>query len=185
VRSGRSLPLLGLYALCVLAAPGAALAHGVAPAKTIPIQAGPYHLLISFYDDPPRAGQALRFSVDPASGGPSGRLQVVATAVPGTSVDAVAVRGTVGAHDDVPSSLAGAAGVAGQVRLPVAGVWSLRLDIQGPLGAARAEVPLRVVGPPAMPLWLAWAVGLLPVWGLLGFVLVQAWAAWRAGGLEP
>jgi hypothetical protein len=26
-------------------------------------------------------------------------------------------------------------------------------------------------------------IGLVPVWGLLGFVLAQAYRAWRAGGL--
>jgi hypothetical protein len=35
-----------------------------------------------------------------------------------------------------------------------------------------------------MPLWLAWTIGLLPVWVLLGFLLAQAWAAWRSGGLS-
>lgn len=169
-----------LAAVLFLCAVPAAQAHGSGPARVVPVTAGPYRLLVSFYDDPPRTNRSLPYSVDPAPGMAlgGGRLQLTATAQPAQRVNAVPVRASVGAHDEVPG------GVSGQARLPVAGAWSLHLDIQGPLGPAQADVPLQVAPPPAIPVWLGWLVGLLPVWGLLGFILVQTCSAWRAGGLR-
>jgi hypothetical protein len=35
-------------------------------------------------------------------------------------------------------------------------------------------VPVLAAAPPAIPEWLGWAVGLLPVWAIIVFVLAQA-----------
>jgi len=154
-------------------------AHPAGPARSVPITVGPYQVLVSFYDDPPRAGRALAFSIDPAPGVQlPGRLQVAARAEPGPGTNAVPVRASVGAHAEVP------AGVAGTVNLPVAGSWTLVLDFQEPLGPARAQVPLRALPPPAIPPWLGWLIGLLPVFALVGVLAGQSWLGWRRGGLE-
>lgn len=167
------------FTLVLSTRPGTALAHGTGPARTVPVTAGSYRLEVLLYDEPVRAGREFSFSVDPVPGSlaPGERLQLVATATPAARVNAVPVRAGVGPHLDGPG------GVAGQIYLPVAGSWTLRLDMQGPLGTAVAEVPLLAAPPPAIPIWLGWLIGLVPVWGLLGFVLTQAWSAWRAGGL--
>ncbi len=170
-----------LAAVLVLALPvGGVLAraHPSGPARSVPVTAGPYQVIVSFYDDPPRTGRALAFSVDPIAGVQlPGRLQVAARAEPGPGTNAVPVRASVGAHAEVP------AGVAGTVTLPVAGAWVLVLDFQGPLGQARAQVPLQALPPPAIPRWLGWLIGLVPVFALVGVLAGESWRGWRRGGL--
>jgi hypothetical protein len=167
-------------ALLVLASAAPVLAHPAAPARVVPVTTGGYRLLVAFYDDAPRAGSTLWFSVEPAPGtpAPGARLHLTAQAVPAFGVPAAPVPATVGQHDHEPL------GVAGQVILPVGGSWTLRLYLDGPLGNASAGVPLQVAAPPAIPRWLGWAVALIPVWGLLGFLLGQVRGVWRAGDLS-
>jgi hypothetical protein len=158
----------------------AAHAHGEAAVRTVPIRTGAYRLVVSFYDDPPRVGRALAFSIDPAPGMslPTGRLVVLASAVPGPGVNASPIRVPVAPHEDQPR------GVAGTIHFPAPGPWTLRLEMLGPMGVARADVPLRVERAAAIPEWLGWAIGLVPVAALLGFIGVQIWHTWRAGGFR-
>jgi len=55
-----------------------------------------------------------------------------------------------------------------------AAAWTAVLALLGAIGTG--QVPARsAVG--ATPIWLGWAIGLIPVWGLLGYVASQAFAA--------
>src|SRR5215207_3244799 len=67
-----------------------------------------------------------------------------------------------------PRPITGPAGVSGNVRLPTTGTWRLEVTVDGPEGRGKASVPVEVLPAPVMPVWLAWAIGLLPVYGFLG-----------------
>jgi hypothetical protein len=162
--------------ILILLLPPTALAHGTDPARLIPVSAGPYQLVVSLYDDPPISGDLLHFSVDPAAGSSAAeqwRLSV--EAIPRSGTRATRVRGTVRPRDEA------ATGFTGEVRLTAPGAWNLHLVLQGPVGTGQADVPLRAAAPAAIPLWLGWAVGLVPVWILLVFVVTQATRVWRSG----
>jgi hypothetical protein len=63
--------------------------------------------------------------------------------------------------------------VPGSITLVTRGSWTLHIVINGPAGRGEAAIPLTAVTLPAMPAWLAWNIGLLPVYGLLLFWVVQ------------
>jgi hypothetical protein len=68
------------------------------------------------------------------------------------------------------------------------GQWYLLLDLQGPSGAAQARVLETVAGPPPIPFWLGWLIGLIPLWGLIAFLCWQVRARgrqWAAQVPEP
>jgi hypothetical protein len=58
--------------------------------------------------------------------------------------------------------------------LGVAGAWTMLLSLSGEIGPGRLS---EGVGPMATPVWLGWVIGLIPIWGLLGFVASQTPAA--------
>jgi hypothetical protein len=63
-------------------------------------------------------------------------------------------------------------GVQGTAEVTVHGDWSMRIAVSGLSGPATGSVDLPVTAPPALPVWLGWFVGLVPLYGLLGFVLL-------------
>jgi hypothetical protein len=179
VRWGAALALCAL-----LAGARTAGAHDLGPLRTVRTSAGPYALVVTFYD-PPRPRRPLRFAVDPAPGTallaiPGGRPQISAALVPNGGQSGAAIAAALGPHVD---GGAATGGVAGSVTPPATGAWLLSIAVRGPQGIVNADVPLAVSEPAALSPWLAWAIGLLPVWALLGFVGIQAWRAWRAGAL--
>jgi len=58
---------------------------------------------------------------------------------------------------------------------PISGTWWLHLSINGTAGLGQLRIATNVEAPPKMPEWLAWAIGLAPILGLVGFGLGQ----WR------
>jgi hypothetical protein len=153
--------LLGLATVSV----GQAAAQESAPLKTIDVRIGPYDVTVSYYSEA-EGGRPLIFSIAPKSA--AGELRYQVTAVPGTLVNAVPVKA------ELTPDLAHPAGVRGTVQLPVSGQWLLSIELDGPQGASFEDVPVLAAAPPALPEWIGWAIGLLPVWAIAGFVLAQA-----------
>ena len=165
MRSFRTLALCTVLALLALSGAPAHAQSG-APLKTIDVQVGSYPLQVSYYNEV-QGGGALQFGIAPQPGGAVPGSYVV-MAVPGTIVNAVPVRASVGPDPERPG------GVRGSVYLPVSGQWMLSVDVIGPLGHAVEDVPILAAAPPAIPVWLGWLIGLLPVWAIVGFVIWQA-----------
>ncbi|HMA34563.1 MAG TPA: hypothetical protein VKY74_08785 [Chloroflexia bacterium] len=166
-----SVMALLIMAGLVLGAPGPALAASGTPLKSFKVQMGPYPVTVNYYTEP-KGGQALVFNIVPDQpvGGP---MTYQVTAIPGTMVNAVPVKAVLQEEPGNPG------GIAGRVNLPISGQWLLRLDSEGPAGPGFGDVPVLASAPPAMPEWLGWAIGLIPVWAILGFVLAQARRAGR------
>jgi hypothetical protein len=156
-------------AAVVLAACGSASAHDAAPLASTTTRLGPYPVEVRYYSEPV-GGRALSFEIEPLGEGPEPTAYQV-SAVPGPSTDAVPVRART-----TPAE--GHAGVMGLVNLPVSGKWLLSVEVDGPLGPGGGEAPV-VAAPPAtaMPEWLAWLIGLTPVWGTLAFFALRVSAA--------
>jgi hypothetical protein len=131
-------------------------------------QAGPYLVEIGLDRDPPRSGQDLAVTVralpDRASLQGSVGARVTVVAVPGPGTDAAETRLTMlqpEAHDR--------SSYAGVVHLPVRGAWTLEIELNGAAGHGATMVPIEVAGPPAIPTWLGWLIGLSPLAGLAWF----------------
>jgi hypothetical protein len=155
-----SLIVLALFAL----GGGQAAAHSSAPLKTLAVRIGAYPLLVHYYNDP-RGGQALVFGIEPQAGTtPPSSYHIVA--IPGATTNATAVNASVTTAIDH-------AGIDGTVNLPVSGQWLLEIQVDGPLGPSNGEAPLLASAPPAIPEWVGWLIGFLPVVVLLGFIMVQ------------
>src|SRR5262249_9650424 len=128
---------------------------------------------VRFYAGPV-GGRELSFELVPNDNLPAPTRYAV-TAIPGPGTDAVPVRARMAAAIDH-------AGQTGLVNLPVSGRWLLEIGVDGPLGAAGGDAP--VVAAPtaaAMPEWLAWGIGTLPLWWLLTFVAIRLWRLAAAG----
>jgi len=151
---------------------GVASAHGTEPLKTLKVRIGQYPMIVNYYTDP-RGGQALVFSLEPEIT-PSGPLRYEVTAIPGTTVDAVPVKAALAPDPDHPN------GVQGTVNLPVSGQWLLNVVIVGPYGTTYDDVPVLAAAPPALPEWVGWMIGLIPVWAILGLIIALARNAVRA-----
>src|SRR6266516_4054379 len=53
----------------------------------------------------------------------------------------------------------------------------LHMTASGPAGSFAGDIPIDVLGPPAIPIWLGWLIGLSPLPLLIAFILVQV--RWR------
>jgi hypothetical protein len=49
----------------------------------------------------------------------------------------------------------------------------MHIVVNGSAGQGQANIPITAVAPSAIPTWLAWNIGLLPVYGLLAFWITQ------------
>jgi len=145
-----------------------ATTHGRTPVRTVRAQAGPYPLIVSLYADPARAGYALPFAVAPAQP-VDGMLSYQVTSVPSHGdVSATAVRATISPDALVHN------GIQGDAEITVQGRWTLQITVTGPAGTSQATVPLiATTVAPAIPGWLAWLIGSLPLSALLVFLLVS------------
>ncbi len=144
----------------------AATSHGNTPVRVVRVDAGPYPLTVSLYKDPANAGFALPFAIAPQQ--PiSGHLSYDVTSQPEIGPHATPVRASITPDPDVPNGAQGAA------EITVQGIWALRINVSGPQGNGYAEVPITATAPPAIPDWLGWLVGFIPLAGLLLFLLLQ------------
>jgi hypothetical protein len=139
----------------------AATLPGSTPARVVQVKAGPYPLTVDLYKDPANAGYALPFTIS----SPQARsLTFDASTIPAEGVDATPV------HASLTATANGAQGTA---EITVQGAWTLEVDVNGPAGPGTALVPISATAPPAIPFWLGWLIGLIPLYGLLLFLLLQ------------
>lgn len=139
--------------------------HG-GPAKVVSINAGPYPLNVTLYNDPANAGYSLPFAIRTTSG-TSDRLVYDVSAVPAP--------GTIGSivHASMNTGTMTAGGIPGNVSITVRGNWSLHIVVNGPNGQGEANVPFTATAPPAIPAWFAWLIGFIPLYGIVLFLLSQ------------
>jgi hypothetical protein len=165
--------LLAVGVLTLLAVGGeiiysiAATTHGSTPARVVQVQAGPYPLTISLYTYPAHASYALPFAIAPQQP-TSGTLTYTVTSIPDPSdVPVTPVRASLSPDSNVPGGVQGAAEITEQ------GKWVLDILVTGSAGRGEAVVPITATAPPAIPTWLGWAIGGIPLYGLLVFLLTQ------------
>ena len=63
--------------------------------------------------------------------------------------------------------------VQGSAEITVQGMWDLLISVDGPQGQGVIAVPVMATAPPAIPLWLGWVIGLIPLFGLFAFLHLQ------------
>ena len=139
-----------------------ATTHGNTPVRVVRVNAGPYPLTLNLYKDPANAGYALPFAITPQT---QDTLTYNVTSEPAENIHATSVRA--GLTPD------GHNGVNGAAEIPVQGLWTLHVVVTGAAGTGMADVPINAVAPPAIPLWLGWLIGLIPIYGLFAFLLSQ------------
>jgi hypothetical protein len=158
-----------VLALLVGSAAPAAAYEPVRVVHTERVQAGPYTLAVGFSTWPVRALQSLDFTFVP-EGGIAGLSGTVTTVGPdGDSREEPLAR-----H---PRDLA----VWGwDIRaLEAEGEYALRFTVDGPQGRGEGELTgLAVLEQPGPPLALSWAISVVPLVGLVAF-LVTAWRRTR------
>jgi hypothetical protein len=158
--------------LCCLLLPFslvALTAAGASPLATQTAQIGPYRLLLNFYSLP-RVGQQLNMTIESKTPGVGLRLSQVMLN-PAPSTDAISIRVALSPDSDTP----GAYDV--HVTPSVRGRWLLHLTVSGTAGSFTGDIPLVVQGPPVIPTWLGWLIGLTP----LPLIVIFFWSQvkWR------
>ena len=143
-----------------------ATTHGSAPARIDTVNAGPYQLKVSLYDYPANAGFALPFAIAPL-GPQHGPLTYSVSSIPSQGVHATPVRDLFSPNPNTPG------GIQGNAEITVHGQWNLHITVAGPAGQGAVDVPVTATALPAIPTWLGWLLGLIPVYGICGLLLVQ------------
>jgi hypothetical protein len=144
----------------------AATTHGSTPARVVQEQAGPYQLTVSLYTYPAHASYALPFAIAPQQP-VNGTLSYDVTSIPDQSdVPATPVRASLSTDPNVHN------GVQGDAEITVQGRWYLNIVVTGSAGRGEAFVPITATAPPAIPSWLGWFIGFIPLYGVLIFLLV-------------
>ena len=144
-----------------------ATTHGSTPARVLRVQAGPYPLMVSLYTYPAHASYALPFAIAPQQPLP-GILTYGVTSIPDPSdMPATPVRASLSPDPNVHN------GIQGDAEITVQGTWELDIVVTGSAGQGEALVPITATAPPAIPTWLGWAIGFIPLYGLLVFLLLQ------------
>nr|HET6901572.1 hypothetical protein [Ktedonobacteraceae bacterium] len=57
--------------------------------------------------------------------------------------------------------------------ITVQGPWELDITVNGSAGQDEVLVPIAATAPPAIPDWLGWLIGFIPLYGLLVFLVLQ------------
>lgn len=164
----RILLVIGLLALVVLiielGISIAATMHGSTPKRVIHTMAGPYALTVNLYDYPANAGFTLPFSIQAQ---PAQSLTYSVFSIPTGPISATQVRASIGPDANHPG------GIQGDAEITVQGPWVLRITVNGPSGQGIANVPIVATAPPAIPLWLGWFIGSIPLIILILFLVMQ------------
>src|SRR3989440_4679995 len=165
--------LLAFGVLALLAVVGeiiysiAATTHGSTPARVVQVQAGPYPLTVSLYTYPAHASYALPFAIAPRQS-IRGNLTYEVSSIPDPSgVAATPVRASLSPDPNVRN------GVQGDAEITVQGLGPLAIIVTGSAGGAEAVVPITATAPPAIPTWLAWVIGFIPLYRLFVVLLSQ------------
>jgi hypothetical protein len=157
--------LLACGALCTSAITTAAQG----PIRSETRYAGAYTLRIDLYSDPPFTGRQYTFDVLVSATRPADLrgLTLTASAIPDAGTNATAVPASISPAGQTDG------GFQGHVTMGVRGAWRLRFAVGGPAGTNAVDLPLRVVAPTAIPVWLAWSIGLAPLAALMAFGVRQ------------
>jgi hypothetical protein len=147
---------------------------GNTPARIENVTAGPYRFKVSLSDNPARAGFALPFTIAP-QGQNGGQWTYQVTSIYDGTLTATPVRDSVGPDPNVPGGAQGAA------EITVQGPWHLQVVVTGPLGQQMFQVPVTAVTLAAIPTWLGWALGFIPVYGIVIFLFLQGMNSSREG----
>ena len=89
------------------------------------------------------------------------------TSLPGKEVIATPVRADLSSDPNILNA------VQGSAEITVQGAWNLSIAVDGPAGHGTVTIPLTAVAPPAIPAWMDWLIGLIPIYGVLTFLLTQ------------
>ena len=155
--------MLALLFLCSM--PATALASGK-PARSETLTAGPYTLVVDLSDDPPIVDQNFTLTIHSQE---ATSLSGTLTAQPGPGTDAIP------AHASLTQDTGNTHTLTGTLHLVVRGVWNIIVDVNGPRGHGSATLDVTVTAPNAMPPWLGWIIGLLPLIGCVWLI----WQQWR------
>ena len=165
--------LLAVGVIALLAVGGeiiysiAATTHGSTAARVVQVQAGPYPLTVSLYTYPAHASYALPFAIAPQQS-IKGTLTYEVSSIPDPSdVPATPVRASLSPDSNVRN------GVQGAAEITVQGQWTLDIVVTGSAGQGEALVPITATAPPAIPTWLGWVIGFIPLYALFAFLLSQ------------
>jgi len=142
---------------------------GASPLATQNATVGPYLVLLSFYSLA-RAGQAMNLTIQ--SSRPAQPLKftgAILNPAPGTDATPVNIILTLDKEGQNVYDV--------QATPPIKGKWLLHMRVSGQLGAVSGDIPIDVDGPPAIPLWLGWLIGLTPLPFILLFIMYQV--IWR------
>lgn len=141
------------------------------PARVENMAAGPYMLIVRIYDDPAQAGYALPFQIDTAPGSPVPQSYEIVS-VPDTGIHATPVRASFSMDSAMPGE------AKGDAEITVRGQWYLYIVAQGTAGDGSTIVRVTAIAPPPIPISLGWLIGLVPLFALFGFLIMQQ-RVWR------
>jgi hypothetical protein len=96
-----------------------------------------------------------------------GALTYHIDSLPGQGVDATPVRATFQTDPNVRN------GVQGAAEITVKGPWALQVAVDGPAGPGVARIPITATALPAVPVWLGWIIGFVPVYVLYVFFMMH------------
>ena len=157
--------ILAFIALAIeIALSVGATLHGNTPVKVVHVHAGPYPVTVNLYKDPANAGFALPFSIVPQQATHE-KLTFDVSSIPTGDIPATQVHSSF-------SQDTSTGGVQGNAEITVQGPWILHITVSGPAGQGMADVPITATAPPAIPDWLGWLIGFVPLYGLLIFLVM-------------
>lgn len=147
---------VGLAAFLLLLSlnPGIAWAS-TGPASTSTVAADAYIIDVSLSQNPPYADQPFTVTVQPQKH--TLKLHGKIVAQPGLGTNATPLTTPLTAASDNSGSL------SAMVRVPVRGAWNITVHLDGPQGSGVASVAVDAGAPGAMPFWLAWTIGSIPL----------------------
>lgn len=154
-----------LLALVFLCSTPALAASSDTPARSETLQAGPYTIVVGLSNDPPIVDQSFTITV---SSHETASLSGTLLAQPGAGTDAIP------AHTPLTADARKTQMLIGTLRLVVRGAWTLVVSLHGPCGPGSAHLDVTVTAPGAIPVWLGWIIGLLPLIGCVWLIWQQA-----------